>query len=244
MDDYVEFSEELLNKWKGDNLGINDNFGFDFDALPEPYLSFGNDLKNITFLTNNPGGVMDFQKKDSSFVNKNESYQNLSSRLGQFYEETLSGPSKTRINNMYEISNKLGTKGFTQFEISPFHSPNFPGKEKFAKYILENKNNIHSQYITLLKDKLKNLNSICIQGGYPNLDRLYKSYWIKLISEIFSVHKDDWKSLYFKIKNQKATTGAFYHKTDSLFKVILFNSGGNYCPKIDSMKELFRIINN
>jgi hypothetical protein len=51
------------------------------------------------------------------------------------------------LRNAFLFSNN---NGFTQFEISPFHSAKFPTKNKFAKDILNAENNLHTEYIDKL----------------------------------------------------------------------------------------------
>lgn len=241
--DYIEFCENLFSNWKDNKIDLQDNYGFDLNALPEPYLTFGEVESQVCFLTTNPGGVMDFQKRTNNFSTTGESYADLSKRLGKHYEEVLNGAAKTRIENMYEIAKTIDSKskGFIQVEISPFHSRNFPDKEKFSKDILKKDQSFHAQYVDALSSFLSNKNCICIQSGYPNLDRLDKN-WITLISKIVNIRKTDWDLIEFKVKNGRATTGAFIHKNEDSFKVILFNSASNSCPKINSMTELFEKI--
>ncbi len=240
---YLEFCDKLLSDWRENKIVLQDNYGFDLDALPEPYLTFGSKSDEVCFLTNNPGSVMEFQKKNENFSPISESYNNLSKRLGQHYEDYLSGVAKTRILNMYEISNTLfpTNNSFMQLEISPFHSSSFPNKEKFSKNILRRENDIHTEYINNLTAFLSQKNCICIQSGFPDLKRLNKN-WISLIGNILSIKSDTWNLIEFKIKNERATTGAFYYKGEKFFKVILFNSASNSCPRINTMTELFKIL--
>jgi hypothetical protein len=236
---YFEFCENLHINWDLNKLNLGDNFGFDLNALPEPYLNFGSNGNDICFLTTNPGGVMDFQKKPSDFFKNGEKYPELSRRLAKHYENTLQGPAKTRIQAMYKISNMIrpNSNGFMQFEISPFHSSSFPNKEKFANFVLTGETNFHSEYVDLLTEQLKDSNCICIQSGLPDLKRLNKM-WLQLIGKILSVDKNSWETIYFKHKDERPTTGAFYNKNKNTFKAILFNSGSNSIPNVDSMNEL------
>lgn len=237
---YVEFCDNLFIKWNQNKLDFENNFNFELNAIPEPYLTFGETSEDLFFLTTNPGGVMDFQVKPSEFINSDEKFKDLSVRLAKHYEVILKRTPKKRIEDMYSITKMLFPKsyGFTQFEISPFHSTNFPNKERFADYVLNNISNIHRDYIDALTARLKNKNCICIQSGLPDLSRLNKK-WLELISRILSVDKNEWKSISFKIKNGKATTGAFYTKKQEIFKVILFRAGSNAVPNLNSMNELF-----
>jgi hypothetical protein len=245
---YSEFCENLFINWLDDKLSVEKDFGFDLGTLPEPYLTFGNNSEEICFLTTNPGQVMDFQRKSSggeSFFKAGEKYHDLSKRLASHYNENLKNSAKTRILNMYDFSKRLkpNCDGFTQFEISPFHSANFPRKELFSEYVLNNDVSIHRKYIDLLTIKLKDMSCVCVQCGYPTMDRLNKD-WFKLISKIFNVEINRWKTVFFKTKNQKPTTGAFYFVDKSKFKVILFNSGANSIPRLDTMGELFEILSS
>ena len=146
---------------------------------------------------------------------------------------------KTRIQKMYELSNAIRpkTNGFWQFEISPFHSSSFPNKEKFANFVLTGETDFHNKYVNLLTKELKDRNCICIQSGLPDMKRLTKK-WLQLISRILSVDKNNWEAIFFKYKDEIPTTGAFYNKNNKTFKVILFNSGSNSIPNLDSMNEL------
>ncbi len=239
-DKYFEFCENLHTDWNLNKLSLGNNFGFDLNALPEPYLKFGNNNDDICFLTTNPGGVMKFQKKPTNFIKNGEKYHELSGRLAKHYENTLQGTAKTRIQTMYKVTNTIrpNTNGFMQFEISPFHSSSFPDKEKFANFVLTGETDFHNEYVNLLTEELKDKNCICIQSGFPDIKRLSKK-WLQLISRILSVDKNNWEAIYFKFKNERPTTGAFYNTNKKTFKVVLFNSGGNSIPNLDSMNELF-----
>jgi hypothetical protein len=240
---YLDFCENLFRSWNQDKLFLDNNFSFDLSALPEPYLVFGENAGELSFLTTNPGGVMDFQRKPSGFLREGEKYQALAKRLANHYEKTLANAAKTRIRNMYDLSKILKPKsdGFTQFEISPFHSSSFPDKEKFSKHVLRHEDNLHHEYISLLTDHLKQRDCICIQSGFPDLKRLNKK-WLELISRILSVEKNDWQAVFFKFKHGRPTTGAFYANNQSTFKAILFNSAGNSSPSLETMSELFDLL--
>jgi len=239
--DYIQFCDTLLFDWSKKSIILEDGYGFDLSGLPEPYLKFGKKGSNVCFLTTNPGGVMNFQKREYEFSKAGELYSDLSVRLAKYYKDNLTGAAKTRILKMKELSTALvpESDGFVQFEISPFHSTNFPvnKKEKFSKNILNGENSIHADYTSLLTSSLKHKSCICIQAGYPKLERLDQN-WLSLISKILSVKKEDWKLVEFKFSKGVATTGVFYYKEDNFFKAILFNSSGNNIPKIDSMTKL------
>lgn len=104
--DYIAFCNHILSDWKENELSLQDNYGFDLDALPEPYLTFGKGNNQMCFLTTNPGGVMNFQRRKNHYSPTEEPYTDLSIRLGQHYEKVLNGAAKIRIENMYEISKK------------------------------------------------------------------------------------------------------------------------------------------
>ena len=236
---YFEICEKLHTDWILNKINLGNSFGFDLNALPEPYLKFGSHRGDICFLTTNPGGVIDFQKKPSNFIKDGEKYHELSDRLAHFYEKNLQGAPRTRIHRMNSLANSIipNSNGFLQFEISPFHSSSFPHKEKFSNFLLNDETDFHNKYVNLLTEELKDKNCICIQSGLPDLKRLSTS-WLQLISRILSVEINNWKAIYFKSKGGRPTTGAFYHKSKAVFKVILFNSGSNSIPNLDSMKEL------
>ena len=82
---YFEFCDTLLSNWKENKITLEDNYGFDLNAMPEPYLTFGNGDSKVCFLTTNPGQVLDFQKRNSNFSTNGESYTNLSKRLAKLY---------------------------------------------------------------------------------------------------------------------------------------------------------------
>jgi hypothetical protein len=239
---YFDFCEDLFLKWNQNKIILEKKFNFQFEALPEPYLKFGKESEELAFLTTNPGSVMDFQLQSSSFFMPKEKYDDLSKRLAKQYEVILkrNSSAKQRIEDMHSITKILSnnSKGFTQFEISPFHSSNFPNKEIYGEYVLNSSLNIHREYTDLLTNHLKEKSCICIQAGAPDLSRL-NSKWLELVSSVLSVKKSDWKSIDFKIKNNKATTGAFYTKNKNIYKVILFRMGSNSVPNLTTMKTLF-----
>ena len=261
---YVEFCDTLLSNWKENKITLEDNYGFDLNALPEPYLTFGNGDSKVCFLTTNPGQVADFQKRNSNFSTDGESYANLSKRLAKRYENELQGGTAgRRIKHMYKTSNMLfsNNNGFTQFEISPFHSKDWKIhiKRKFAKNVLKEENNLHTQYIHKLTSILGDKNCICIQGGAPLLNRKDNSIdnltekellnfngnaiWRRLISKILGVKIEDWKLIVFGYgPSGIASQGAWYYKKDNVFKVILFTVGGNKMPKPEKMSKLFEIL--
>ena len=242
---YIDFCENLFLNWNQNKVHLEKKFDFQLEAVPEPYLKFGENIEDLVFLTTNPGGVMDFQLQSSNFFKPKEKYHDLSIRLAKHYEVALKRGSsaKKRIEDMYSLTKILSpnSKGFTQFEISPFHSSSFPNKENYAEYLFNNSSNIHREYTDLLTNHLKDKSCICIQAGAPDLKRL-NSKWLELISSVLSVEKNDWKSIDFKIKNDKASTGAFYTKNKNVYKVILFRMGSNSVPNISSMKELLDIL--
>ena len=246
MNTYFEYCNELLARWRKSELVLKTNFGFDLNALPEPYLKFGEPTNDLYFLTTNPGGVMDFQMRENEYSPIGEMYSELSERLGLHYKDVLPSRSEARkrISAMYSITNRIfrGSNGFIQAEISPFHSANFPDKEKFALDVLSEEHDIHKEYVDILTTLLEHKNCICIQGGKPKPERINDN-WIKLISKIMSVEPKNWNKMNFKYnKNGEATTGAFYYKHKDFFKVILFRDGTNGCPAIQSMNELFEIL--
>lgn len=247
---YVEFCDTLLSNWKENKITLEDNYGFDLNALPEPYLTFGNGDSNVCFLTTNPGQVQDFQKRNSNFSTDGESYANLSKRLAKRYA------NQVRIKKMHEASNKLfpSSNGFTQFEISPFHSAKFPTKNKFAKYILNAENNLHTEYIDKLTSMLRKKNCISIQAGKPLLERQDQP-WLILVSKILGVKIEEWKLIVFGYSEKgAATTGVWYYKKNNFFKLITFLDGHNDLPNgflnklsklegpVEDITELFEIL--
>jgi hypothetical protein len=247
---YVEFCDTLLANWKENKITLEDNYGFDLNAMPEPYLTFGNGDSKVCFLTNNPGKVADFQKRNSNFSTDGESYTNLSKRLAKRYA------NQVRIKKMHEASNKLfpSSNGFTQFEISPFHSANFPNKNKFAKDILNAENNLHTEYIDKLTSFLNNKNCISIQAGKPLLERQDQP-WLILVSKILGVKIEDWKLIVFGYSEKgAATSGVWYYKKNNFFKLITFMDSTTLIPKgffntlsklegpVEDITELFKIL--
>ena len=247
---YVEFCDTLLSNWKENKITLEDNYGFDLNAMPEPYLTFGNGDSKVCFLTNNPGTVADFQKRNSNFSTDGESYTNLSKRLAKRYAH------QKRIKKMHDASNKLfpSSNGFTQFEISPFHSAKFPTKNKFAKDILNAENNLYTEYIDKLTSILSKKNCICIQAGKPLLERQDQP-WLILVSKILGVKIEDWKLIVFGYSEKgAATTGVWYYKKNTFFKLITFRDGHNGFPNgflnklsklegpVEDITELFKIL--
>lgn len=247
---YFEFCDTLLSNWKENKITLEDNYGFDLNAMPEPYLTFGNGDSKVCFITTNPGQVLDFQKRNSNFSTNGESYTNLSKRLAKLYA------NQVRIKKMHEASNKLypSSNGFIQFEISPFHSANFPNKNKFAKDILNAENNLHTEYIDKLTSFLSNKNCISIQGGKPLLERQDQP-WLILVSKILGVKIGDWKLIVFGYSGKgKATTGVWYYKKNNFFKLITFVDSTNTIPNgflnvlskfegpVENITELFEIL--
>ena len=262
---YVEFCDTLLSNWKENKITLEDNYGFDLNALPEPYLTFGNGNSKVCFLTTNPGQVQDFQKRNSNFSKDGESYANLSKRLPKRVDPITnkSYEGQKRVINMKKTANLLfpESKGFSQFEISPFHSKDWKIdiKRKFAKNVLKEENNLHTQYIHKITSILGDKNCICIQGGAPLLNRKDNSIdnltekellnfngngiWRRLISKILGVKIEDWKLIVFGYgPSGIASQGAWYYKKDNVFKVILFTMGGNKMPKPEKMTKLFEIL--
>ena len=254
---YVEFCDTLLANWKENKITLEDNYGFDLNAMPEPYLTFGNGDSKVCFLTNNPGKVADFQKRNSNFSTDGESYTNLSKRLAKRYENELQGGTAgRRIKHMYKTSNMLfsNNNGFTQFEISPFHSAKFPTKNKFAKDILNAENNLHTEYIDKLTSILSKKNCISIQAGKPLLERQDQP-WLILVSKILGVKIEDWKLIVFGYSEKgAATTGVWYYKKNNFFKLITFMDSTTLIPKgffntlsklegpVEDITELFKIL--
>lgn len=254
---FFNFCEDLFKKWTlKTEVYTEFDKSFDMEALYEPYLLINLDedcdinieeiLRDPLYvLTTNPGGTMSELQLEEGFKHflsekgrslENITYQEVAALLGREYQTRKDIPNATRrIKKMIYLAKKLGKTGIIQIECIPFHSKKLDAKikKRFAlKYI---KHNIYTEYLSLVKDILKDSATVGTQSfGDNNTD----SEWLCLIKELMDLKNNEKISL--KVLNGKTTIYKMVNKEQNKpFKALTLVQGNNNFPSNENLDKLF-----
>lgn len=241
---YFNFCQDLYSNWNNCTLNYDpalESF-FDLNALPEPYLSFKSLENPLYFLTTNPGGVMEFQKRDN-FNYSDELYSDLAHKLGERYLlnlDKIGTQAVTRIKRMIQLSELVKKSGVIQVEAIPYHSKNFNNKSAFLKCLTDF---TLIAYINHLKDHLTDKPVLSIQAGSPDLNRIKSNDWILFLCDTMNLDIDKAHMYPIKVKTDgKVTIGMLWDNRNR--KGIIFNNAINSFPGDEGILTIAKIINN
>ncbi|KLU65144.1 hypothetical protein DEAC_c31110 [Desulfosporosinus acididurans] len=263
--DYIQFCEKIWRDWHAEKLSIDGDRvlktlekKLDYDACPEPYLSFGecDDYnKTLFFLTTNPGQVLEFQKRSNilsgkSFIEPGKGYKEISLDLGTYYETgnhvkpasnesiILRNP-KDHISKMKKLANLLGFENFVEIETIPFHSHDLP-KNRIPELAEKNPEEaITSIYFKSVREFLSDKNVICVQAAGSDCKL---SDWLNwLMKRIIGIEEP--KSHILKTLNNKTTVSLILDTADQkLIRGLTLKNGAKGLP--ESLEKIAYIIKN
>ena len=194
---YKVLCEEILNTWKDDENAFREfnAMNFQTEFMPEPYYSVPvaneprNGAKTLYVLNNNPGGGMEFQKREEIHkLYKNDSYAAISEKLYKEHYEKLAGAPGGRLNRMRQFADKCGFDRIEDIESFFLHSKDlnknsFLSKAKDSVVVKE-----YTQALTdYLKDKpVLSVNAISSNESISK-QLVQNSPWLSRIAEIISL---------------------------------------------------------
>ncbi len=211
---------------------------FDFNALPEPYLTYEKGMDILCFLATNPGQVNDFQLheniiNDNSFIKPTFSYRECATALGDYYSSPkFSKKSKARIEKQLQLKEKLNKTGLTTLECIPFHSDNLPNKEHVIKINDPILDNYYSELSTFINDKSIIYISACSTKKSISIETIKLSPWLTWVSKLIGIDHNKAKiKTIVTNKSGKVTAALYYQVIDHNFKAISLMMGSNNLPK-------------
>ena len=235
---YTAYCEELHSNWLKGKLTPSGEVKsiLNFDALPEPYLTYRSGTDNLYFLSTNPGQVNDFQKRDHilknfSFIKPQMSYADCSKTLANHYQsDAFRKKSKSRIEKQLDLANLLQKNGLITLECVPYHSDNLPNKAKFLKIKDKELSNYYSQLKNYCSDKSIIYISACSTRKSISKETVLNNDWLKWVSNIINIDHSKASIEPITTKEGKITCALYFQKDQNGFRAISLMMGSNNLP--------------
>ncbi|MFB9864303.1 hypothetical protein [Rufibacter immobilis] len=248
MNEFKTYCQQLFESWLSGNIGFNANQldNFQDDYCPEPYLILSGNFEEgntIFFLTNNPGGGLEFQKKqnilnEQSIINYDHSYEENAKVLAIYYAEMLTGTPRARIEKMIEMGRALGYNNIVQIESFPFHSKNFNTTDK-AFVIQQSQllgNPIH-EYISRLKNLIMGKTAIALSVTSDN--------WMNFQAKLIGLDLQNCTTIVTNTSSRGNNSGWFYYNSDKqVFKGLTAIAGSYTLPGDANFQKILNLLQN
>jgi len=249
---FKEYSEAMWSAWlHGWRPSAHQKTAeiFDLEAMPEPYLLFGNQENPLTVLTTNPGQTMERQKYTSissgeGLVKPGGSYEKAAGVLGNYYKNNLTGQAKRRIDAQIDLAHEAGYSGVMQVECLPWHSKSLPDKGRIVNISREDPD--LADYSSEVCGFLESRPVVALSAVSSKFDlreiNLNHYAWINRLIELLSFDERGFRLVPLTEKNGKVTSALFKDVHAETSKSILLVMGGNHFPSKDNRSELAKNI--
>lgn len=235
----MSFCECLWQDWLADRLETSPfvRQAFDLDAAPEPYIVFGDGQKPLVLVTTNPGGTMPHQRRASVQYGSGPltpaiPYTAAAKALGAFYEQQLVHcPAGRRIAAMQNLSALVGTGGFVQVEVCPFHSPSLPNKVGLLREL--SAGGLLSRYIEEVRAFLFAKPVVAISAASAQVSmgaEMQLSPWVMRLAEVAGLDPKRADFVPLVGKEGKVTAMALVSTHNGAPKALVLMMGGNHLP--------------
>ncbi|HEX9790572.1 MAG TPA: hypothetical protein VGA60_07905 [Kiloniellales bacterium] len=204
---------------------------FDLDCLPEPYLRFGAPGERIAFLTLNPGGCEEFQRRNNILsgvtIGPFEAYAQAAQQMADGYETgrrlPINAKARGRITKMRELAEAYGQRDFFQFELFPFHSANLSNE------LVAGCETALDQYLRTLTQHLQCFRTVWAISGAPRDG--FESPKIRAFAKVLGMRLDQCQMRVLRRDGTgKPTVYLHYETGDDRSRVISCMRGSNQLP--------------
>jgi hypothetical protein len=236
---FISLCECLWQDWLAGRLETSPFIRqtFDLDAAPEPYIFFADGQKPLVLLTTNPGGTMPHQRR--AFVQGGDGplspailYAAAAKALGAFYEQQLVYcPAGRRIAAMHNLSASVGTDGFVQVEVCPFHSPSLPNKVGLLRELTAG--GLLTRYIEEVREFLVAKPVVAISAASALVSmgaEMQLSPWVTRLTEVAGLDPKHADFVPLVRKEGKVTAMVLVSAHNGAPKALVLMMGGNYLP--------------
>lgn len=246
MNEFKTYCQELFEGWLSGDTGFDANLitSFQDEYCPEPYLILSGNFEEgntIFFLTNNPGGGMEFQRKQNilnkeSIINPDLSYEENAKVLASHYIATLTGTPKTRIEKMIKMGRALGYSNIVQLESFPFHSKSFGSADKaFVMQQSQAPGNPIHEYTSLLRNLMVGKSAIALSVTSNN--------WMSFQANLTGFDLQHCTTLVTNTSSSGNASGWFnYTSNDLVFKGLTAVAGSYTLPGGANFQNLLDVL--
>lgn len=246
MNEFKKYCQQLFENWLSGNIGFNANqvANFQDEYCPEPYLILSGDFEEgntMFFLTNNPGGGMEFQRRhnildNKSIINPGLSYEENAKVLSSHYLKTLKGTPKTRIEKMIEMGRALGYNNVVQLESFPFHSNSFnPADKAFVIQQSQVLGNPIHEYTSLLRNLMVGRSAVTLS--------VTSNDWMNFQADLIGFGLQNCTTVITNTSGPGNASGWFYYTSDEqVFKGLTAVAGSYTLPGGANFQKILDVL--
>lgn len=248
--EFLSVSEELWMGWLKKELDVPPFISktYDLDAVPEPYISFGEQASPLVILLTNPGGTMDHQKRAAveagrGPIRSRASYADAAKDLGAFYADprNLGGQAHSRIQHMLKLAELVGHKGVLQVELCPFHKASLSTSQKGAWLEATRQRGLLGRYAQSLRAFLAKRPVVIVSAAATG-DSLKKEMtlrpWVNWASGAAGLNLEAARFVCLVQKESKTTVAAIVSRARGVPKALVLAMGMNALPAEDGLRRL------
>lgn len=209
----------------------------------------------MVFLLTNPGGVIDCQKRDfiaagNSPMSGAQTYGEVASAMGRYYETKLPGAAGTRVAAMMTLAGMLGYSGVLQVDSCPIHSSRLPMARKLGIVDMARQESgfmrDYADQVTAYLE-LRPVVAVTAAGSRRSLtDEEVLPAWPAWVASLMGLDppKTDWHAISDKISGGagKVTSAVRVGCIGDAPKVMIRMMGSNNLPAEDRFQDLTEII--
>jgi hypothetical protein len=173
-----------------------------------------------------------FVQNGSGPLNPTMPYMAASKELGAFYERQLVHfPAGRRIAAMHKLCGMIGTDGFVQVEVCPFHSPSLPNKVGLLREL--SAGGLLTRYIEEVRAFLAAKPVVTISAASALVSmgaEMQLSPWVMRLAEVAGLDPKGAEFAPLVRKEGKVTAVALVSTHNGAPKALVLMMGGNYLP--------------
>lgn len=244
--DYAELCERMWQRWLAGEIEPSTEVQrhFDVDAVPEPYLIFGDTSDPLVVVTTNPGATMEHQRRDTilhgdSPVTPRMRYSDVAREMARWYQDHLSGAAATRIRAQIDLATACGFTGVVQVECLPWHSDRLP-KPRALQVMHSDEES--SAYVRALEAQIEGAPTIALSAVHSGTDflapSLHLSDWLSWQMSYLNIDVDEAVRIPLVTKGGRPTSMALCQKSSGSPRALVLMMGGNHFPSRSNLTPL------